>query len=107
MDLSVKKFKFIDQKELSKELEFVVACEKVAGNEILIIEPFKDTNAEKFRTGALRLLKSMKRDMVIKLFVSESELFNPEKMEGVYLLNKFPQLSELSDAPQERFYIKL
>ena len=30
---SIKKFKFTEYKELLKELEFTVACEKVAGNE--------------------------------------------------------------------------
>ena len=107
MIFTVKKFKFTEYKELLKELEFTVACEKVSGNELLIIEEEGNLNGAKFVQSALRALKLMKRDGVIKLFVKASEILNPEKMEGVYLLNKFPQIAEADNSSETKIYIKL
>ena len=104
---SIKKFKFTEYKELLKELEFTVACEKVAGNELLIIEEESNSAGSKFMQSALRALKLMKRDGVITLFVRACDISNPEKMEGVYLLNKFPQISEADNLSETKIYIKL
>ena len=104
---TVKKIKFTEYKELLKELEFTVACEKVAGNELMILEEDGGSGDGKFMQSAIRALKLMKRDGVIKLFVTASDLANPEKMEGVYLLNKFPYVSEKEYFSEFRIYVKL
>lgn len=99
-------FKFTDQKELSKELEFTVACEKVKGGELLLIRSDSEETT-KFKVAAEKILKGMKRDGVIKLFVGAADLFDPDRMEGVYLLNKYPELSQAKKTVTDAFYIKI
>ena len=58
-------------------------------------------------TSAVKLLKAMKRDGIIKLYLFEKELSDPEKMESIYLLNKFPELSEIEILSEKSIYVKL
>ena len=107
MSISLNNIKFVDTKNLSVELEFIVACSRIAGNELIKIALINQDMADKFKSAAARILKSMKRDGIIKLFVFENELSLQEKTESVYLLNKFPFLSDVKEASGSVIYVKL
>jgi len=106
MSLSLHNIKFTDTKNLSVELEFIIACNRVKGNELIRLSLENTDTAGKFRAAALRLLKSIKKDGIIQLYVFEDELFD-DKTESVYLLNKFPYLSENNEKSADAVYIKL
>jgi len=107
MSLSQHNVKFTDAKELSVELEFIIACSKVEGNELIRITLENTDTQQKFKSAILRILKSIKKDGVIQLFVLEEELSHNEKTESVYLLNKFPALSSITEPDENSVYIKL
>lgn len=106
MSFSLYNVKYTDAKDLSVELEFIIACNKVEGNELIKISVENTDNKDKFRVSASRLLRAMKKDGVIRLFVFEDDLFS-EKTESVYLLNKFPFLSENNELSPYAVYVKL
>ena len=107
MSLSLQKIKFTDSKDLSVELEFIIACNKIEGNELIKIILENTELIQKFRSAASRLLRSAKKDGVIQLFVFEDELAQQEKTESVYLLNKYPALAESGESDPGSLYIKL
>lgn len=106
MSFSLYNVKYTDAKDLSVELEFIIACNKVEGNELIKISVENTDTKDKFRVSASRLLRAMKKDGVIRLFVFEDDLFS-EKTESVYLLNKFPFLSENNELSPYAVYVKL
>ena len=106
MSLSLHNIRFTDSKELSVELEFIFACNKVEGNELIKLSLENTELVQKFRSCATRLLRAAKKDGVIRLFVFEDEL-SQEKTECVYLLNKYPSLTEGSKEDPGVIYIKL
>lgn len=107
MSFSVKEITYSDPASFSVELEFTVACSRVEGVDLLKLSLVNSEMANRFRSTATKLLKAMKRDGVIKLFVFENELNMQEKMESVYLLNKFPELSLSDELSETEIYIKL
>lgn len=107
MLFSVKEITYTDSKNLSVELEFIIACSKVEGAELIKLKLLNENMAGRFANSAARLLKSMKKDGIIKLYLFENELSSQEKMESVYLLNKFPSLSDIKEFSQTDIYIKL
>ena len=107
MSFSVKEITYTDPQSFSTELEFTVACSRVEGVDLLKLSLLNSDMANRFRSTAAKLLRAMKRDGVIKLFVFESELNVQEKMESVYLLNKFPELSLNDKLSETDIYIKL
>ncbi len=107
MELSVHKLKYKDAKSLSTELYFAVACARVEGYELIKLELENSELSQRYVSSASKLLKTMKRDGVIQLFLLETELCEADKMEAVYLINKFPELQGI-DAPSDAaFYVKL
>lgn len=106
MSLSSHSIRFTDSKELSVELEFIIACNKIEGNELVKLELENTECTQKFRSAAARHLKTAKKDGVIRLFVFEDEL-SQEKTESIYLLNKYPSLAEKSKDETGIIYIKL
>ena len=107
MSLSLHKVKFTDAKNLSVELEFIIACSKIEGNELIKLSLENTEAQEKFKSAVSRILKSIKKDGVIQLFVFEDQLTEQEKTESVYLLNKYPSLIESSEMNPNSIYIKL
>ena len=107
MSLSMHNIKFTDAKELSVEIEFIIACSKVEGNELIKITLENTDMQQKFKTAASRLLKSIKKDGVIQLFVFEDDLNATEKTESVYLLNKYPSLVTGNEPNPNSVYVKL
>ncbi len=107
MDIAVQKVEYIDINDLSVQLEYSVARNKVEKKELLKILLVNSDSSINFISSANKLLKSMKKDGIIKLFVFESDLNNLEKMETIYLLNKFPELSFTNDSSETTIYIKI
>lgn len=107
MSLSLHKITFSEPKVLSVELEFIIACNKVEGNELIKITLENTEMIQKFKSSATRHLRSAKKDGAIRLFVFEDELTHQEKTESVYLLNKYPTLGENCECDPASIYIKL
>ena len=107
MSFSVKEITYTDPNSLLVELEFTVACSRVEGIDLLKLSLVNLDMSKRFQSSSAKLLKAMKRDGVIKLFVFENELSSQEKMESVYLLNKFPELSLIEERSETNVYIKL
>ena len=107
MSLSMYNVKFTDSKELSVELEFIIARNKVEGNELIKLTLENTDMQQKYKSAVTRLLKSIKREGVIQLFIFEEDLILQEKTESIYLLNKFPFLSEIKNTDPSALYIKV
>lgn len=107
MPFSLKEITYTDLKSFSVELEFIIACSKVEGTELIKLSLINEDMTARFANSARKLLKSMKKDGVIKLYLFENELDSQEKMESVYLLNKFPSLANIEDLSENSIYIKL
>ena len=107
MEHAIYNVTYKDMKTLSVELEFVIACKKVEGFELLKVSLENTNLTQRFRNSTSKLLKAMKRDGAIKLFVFEDELKSSESMEGIYILNKYPELSRLTELTDNSVYIKL
>ena len=106
MDIVTYPIDFKDIRSLSTEVKFYIACERVAGRELLNIRPADEQESARFINAAVRLLKGMKRSGMIQLFVFESELADPDKTESVFLLNKFPELAS-REVSETGIYVKL
>lgn len=107
MEISVHRIEYTDSKGLFTELNFIIACDRVSHKELINVCLANEGVAETFRNSATRILKAMKREGTIQLFVFEPEIDNSEKTESVYLLNKFPELSEQSTGNPNSIFIKL
>jgi hypothetical protein len=106
MDIVTYPIEFKDARSLSTEIRFYIACERVAGRELLNIRPADPCSASRFINAATRLLRTMKRSGAIQLYVFESELADSEKTESVFLLNKYPVLAS-RDVSETGIYVKL
>lgn len=107
MSLSVKEITYTDSKSFSVELEFIVACSRVEGIDLIKLTLNNQDMLKRFENSAIKLLKAMKRDGIIKLYLFEKELGSTEKMESIYLLNKFPDLLDVKELSESSIYIKL
>ena len=107
MEVAVHRIEYKDSKTLFTELHFVIACDRISHKDLINVRLANENAAETFRNSATRILKAMKRDGTIKLFVFESDINNTEKTEVVYLLNKFPELSDITDENPNSIFVKL
>ncbi len=107
MSLSVKEITYTDLKSFSVELEFIVACSRVEGIDLIKLSLRNQDMSKRFENSAIKLLKAMKRDGIIKLYLFEKDLASSQKMESVYLLNKFPRLADTGELSESSVYIKL
>ena len=107
MEQFVHSLEYIDNASMITEIHFYIACDKISGADLTKIELKNKEVSKKFVSSATRFLKTLKKDGVIKLFIFESDLLNAEKMEAVYLTNKFPSLQNLPSYDESSIYIKL
>ena len=106
MNTTVHTIEYKDKKSLNTELLFIIACERVAGRELVNVRLSNTETGATFRNSAAALLRAMKREGVITLFVFEDELRDQEKTESIYLVNKYPALAS-AEACETGIYIKL
>ena len=106
MDITFNTVEYKDKRSLGTELLFMIACERVRGSELLNVRLANAESSATFRNSAALILRKLKREGVISLFVFEDELASSDKTECVYLLNKFPKLAEIEPA-ETGIYVKL
>jgi hypothetical protein len=104
--LKTRLIKYKNIKALNTDLLYAIAAERAAGQEIACVALENTELSETFKNSASKILKSLKRDGYIRLFVFESELLDSDKMETVYMQNKFPFLSQ-TEGRESVIYIKL
>ena len=107
MNISFTDVKYTDAKELSVQIEFAVACAKVNGDELIGLRLTNTEVISRFRNAASKIIRTMKRDGVVRLFVFEDELGDREKTESIFLINKFPTLSSIDQKNGNIVYIKI
>ena len=61
MSLSLHTINYRDAKALATELEFIVACSKVEGRELIKLTLANEDSLLRFKNAATRILKNMKR----------------------------------------------
>ena len=62
MNIGVHKIEYKDSREFSTELEFIIACDRVSGKELINISLINTEKITSFKNFITRHLKSMKRD---------------------------------------------
>jgi hypothetical protein len=107
MEVAVHRIEYTDSKTLFTELHFAIACDRISRKDLINVRLVNENVSETFRNSATRILKAMKREGTIKLFVFENDIENTEKTEVVYLLNKFPNLPEITSENPNSIFIKL
>ncbi|MBE6635254.1 MAG: hypothetical protein E7617_03540 [Ruminococcaceae bacterium] len=107
MRLAIHEIEYRDTAALSSEIEFAVACDRVEGKDLINIRLKNLNMLSRFNSAAAKLLRAMKREGVIQLFIFENEISDTEKMETVYLLNKFPELADMEKYGEGSVIIKL
>ena len=103
----VHSLEYKDYASMVTEIHFLIACDKVSGADLIKIELKNTEVTKRFISSVTRFLRALKKDGIIKLFVFESELSLSDKMESVYLINKFPMLQKESGGSESAVYIKL
>jgi len=98
--------KYKNMRSLNTDLLYAIAAERAAGHEIACVELENNELADAFIRSSSKILKALKRDGYIRLYIFESELSDTDKMETVYMINKFPFLSD-SERREAVIYIKL
>ena len=107
MSFSVHNLKYKDYNDLATEIEFIIACNRIKGEELVKITLSNIEMQDRFQNAITKHLRAMKRDGAIKMFIFEPGLESQEKTESIYLINKFPFLSELQSYDNNTVYIKI
>ena len=105
-DLKTRFIKYKNIKSLNTDLLYAIAAERASGQEIACVALENTELTKTFISSASKILKALKRDGYIRLFVFEYELLDSDKMETVYMQNKFPFLSQ-TEGRESVIYVKL
>ena len=92
----------MDLEHLMTELRFNVAAARAEKVELVMLELATEDERSRRRryTSVLFRLRQLKRDGVIQFFASESD-FADLTTEADYLLNKYPELTEVASTAGE------
>ena len=87
---------------LMTELRFNIAAARAEKMELIYLELVAEEDRVRRRqyTSVLVRLRELKREGVIQFFAAEGD-FSDSTTEAVYLLNKYPELSELANLAGE------
>ena len=107
MEFKVYEITYKDIRDLVMQLEFLVASGRVEGRELIGFKVLNEDFESKGKNHISKILRGMKRDGIVKLFVFENDLFNHEKMESVYMINKFPSLLKKEKTSSDTVYVKI
>lgn len=107
MEIFINDIKYTDMKDLSVQLEFAIACAKVSGKELIGLKCVDAENCARFKNGVSKILRGMKKDGIVQLFVFDDGLLAKESTESIFMLNKFPELSDFSKGLENLVYVKL
>ena len=88
---------------LMTELRFNIAAARAERKELIKLQLTEDDARRRCReyTSVLVRLRQLRREGVIQFFASETD-FADGTTEAVYLLNKYPELSELANVAGKR-----
>ena len=92
----------MDLEYLMTELRFNIAAARAEKVELLMLELATEDERSRRRryTSVLFRLRQLKREGIIQFFASEDD-FADNTTEAVYLLNKYPELSETANIAKE------
>ena len=94
---------------LTTEIKFFIAAAKAVGNDLiqLKIKRLGDDEREARRMNTItRILKSVKRQGLIQLFIISTEI-NAQTTESAYLKNKYPELASYICGDDISYVLKL
>ena len=107
MEIKIYEITYKDIRDLELQIEFSVATGRVEGRELIGFKVLNDDFESKGKNHISKILRGMKREGIVKLFVFEDDLANHEKMESVYMLNKFPSLLENKNLSSDTVFVKI
>ena len=107
MEAVVHSIEYKDSRTLETEITFLIACDKVARNELINIRLVNKEKVQSYKNAITRILKAAKRDGFIQLFVFENDINDAQRTDAIYLINKFPYLSCLEAVDASSIYVKL
>ncbi len=90
---------------LETEIMFSVASARAQEMDFLKID-LSDDNDDKARTVVIKLLRQLKKQGRIQLFIDAAELFG-SSTEAQYLANKYPEALSLCGEDEKAFIIKI
>ena len=87
---------------LMTELRFNIAAARAEGVELVMLEltTAEERSRRRRYVSVLFRLRQLKREGIIQFFASEDD-FADNTTEAVYLLNKYPELSETANVAKE------
>ena len=93
---------YMKPEHLMTVLRFNIAAARAERAELIQLElsEEKDSTRRREYSSVTVRLRQLKREGVIQFFATEDDFVN-NSTEAVYLLNKYPELSELADAASE------
>ena len=107
MEIKIYEITYKDIRDLELQIEFSVATGRVEGRELIGFKVLNDDFESRGKNHISKILRGMKREGIVKLFVFEDDLANHEKMESVYMLNKFPSLLENNNLSYDTVFVKI
>ena len=94
MEAYIVKVKYETKKALKTDIVFNIASLRASGYEVAIFECVAPDNSVKFRNAASDILRKLKREGLIQLFVFGEDFESKDLTEIEYLKNKYPTLSD-------------
>lgn len=91
--------------QIATELRFVIASARASGNELISITTETDQDG-RIHSALQKNLKTMKKEGRIDFFAGK-EAFSKSTAEASYLINKFPQITELIETDNLILIIKI
>ena len=107
MEVKIYEITYKDIRDLALQIEFSVAIGRVEGRELIGFKVLNDDFESKGKNHISKILRGMKREGIVKLFVIEDDLSNYEKMESIYMINKFPSLLENKALSSNTVFVKI
>lgn len=104
--LNIYRIEFKNAKALNTELLYLIASERARGKELVAFTVDNESDTDAFIRSCSKILKALKKDGYIRLYVFAAELDDNDKMETVYMLNKFPEL-EKEEKRENIIFVKL
>ena len=95
-----------DYSKLLTEISFNISSARALGKEILIINAFDDKFNAITSSRIIRILRLLKKNNFVNLFVSKKEYEN-ESATAEYLKNKYPELQNYLYNEKDYFIVKI
>ena len=107
MDFVTYKIESSSAYDMKTEIIYTVKGAFVAGERLIVLNFVAEEPWSVLEPRAAKILRALKREKAIELFVDASELKDAAPVEAVYLLNKFPKLPESVDIGGKNIIVKI